>query len=139
MAKDSPEIQKAARQAIIDAVNASASADRADVVNDPSWAVRFDSAWEEGWKRNVASDWDAAFEDPAGVEPQRAVPDGFVLGKIRDLVNTATCLATLSPPATTPISPVHGLKRPEFKVTDLVEAGQKAAEQAAQTLLRRRH
>lgn len=137
MSEDGGKIREAAQQAVIDAANASGSGERVDVINDPSWAVRFKRAWDDGWERNIAPDWKMAFQNP-DTTPQKVAPDGFLLGKIADLARTATCLATFTPPVTEPLSSPVDLKSHEIELQNLVEVGQKAAEEAARNLLRRR-
>lgn len=135
------EIWESASQAIINAANSLEAGDRADVVdiiNDPAWVVSFRLACEAWWARNIAQEWGTAFQNPDATPPQAAVPDGFLLGRITNMVRAATLLATNSPPAT---SPLHAGTDPTpraFDVRDLVEVGQRAAENAARNLLRRR-
>ena len=129
------EIWEAASQAIIDAANRSGDGGLARVVTDPSWAVRFRQVCEEWWRRNIAQDWEAAFQNPDTTPPQEALPDGLLLGTIADMVRTATFLATNTPPATNPLPFGTDPIPHEFEVGDLVRAGQ----DAARNLLRRRH
>ena len=135
MCAASEKIRDAARKAAIDRANQSGTTDRAAIVNDPSWTVRFDLAWAAGWETNIDHDWATAFRGPATVEPTDAVNDGFLLGKIRDLVRTTTFMVTQTHPTTTPIGTRRNLVPHKVDTTDLVEAAQEAAEKAARILL----